>query len=51
MLGFAAAQDRRGLQSALAEEEQTEREKDRRYWEPLRRELEQLRRRERGQNR
>jgi len=47
LLSFAIARDRRGLQAALTEEEQAEREKDRRYWEPLRLELERLRRRER----
>ena len=50
LLSLAAARDRRGLQAALAAEEQAEREKDRLYWEPLRRELELLRRRERGHN-
>jgi hypothetical protein len=47
LLSFAVSRDRAGLQSALAEEERAERAKDRQYWEPLRRELERLRRRER----
>jgi hypothetical protein len=49
LLSFAGAADPHGLTAALAEEERAERERDRRYWEPLRRELEMLRRRERRQ--
>jgi hypothetical protein len=47
LLSFAAAADHLGLTAALAEEERAERERDRLYWEPLRRELETLRRQER----
>jgi hypothetical protein len=47
LLSFAAARDRPHLQAGLAAEEKAEREADRRYWEPLRRELERLRRRDR----
>ena len=47
LLSHAAAHDRDGLRAALAAEAEAEREADRRYWEPLRRELERLRRRER----
>lgn len=39
------------LDAALADEEQFEREADRRYWEPLRRELERMRRRPGGADR
>ena len=44
LLSFAAAADPHGLTAALAEEERAERARDRLYWEPLRRELETLRR-------
>jgi hypothetical protein len=47
LLAFALAGDPSGLAAALAEEERAERERDRAYWEPLRRELERLRRQER----
>jgi hypothetical protein len=47
LLSFAVARDRTGLRAALAAEEQAERDEDRRYWEPLRRELERLRQQER----
>jgi hypothetical protein len=47
LLAFALAPDPSGLTAALAEEERAERERDRVYWEPLRRELEVLRRQER----
>lgn len=49
LLAPAAAGDLDSLRTALAAEEAAEREKDRLYWEPLRRELERLRRRERRQ--
>lgn len=47
LLSVAQAADHHGLMSALTEEERVERERDRLYWEPLRRELERLRRRDR----
>ncbi len=43
LLRFAAAGELKKLEVALHAEESTEREKDRHYWQPLRRELEQLR--------
>ena len=45
LLRFALAGDLDKLESALATEEARERKKDRIYWQPLRKELEQLRRR------
>lgn len=47
LLALAAVGNRAGLETALAEEERQEREQDRIYWQPLRRELERLRRSER----
>jgi hypothetical protein len=44
LLTFALENNQAALRSALTDEEQHEREADRRYWEPLRRELETLRR-------
>lgn len=44
LLTFALENNQAALRSALTDEEQQEREADRRYWEPLRRELETLRR-------
>lgn len=44
LLGSAARADRSAVVASLAAEEQLEREEDRQYWEPLRRELEALRR-------
>ena len=44
LLAFATAQDPFGLETALMEEERAERERDRAYWQPLRAELEQMRR-------
>jgi hypothetical protein len=43
LLNFAIARDQPGLEEALKEEEQAERESDRQYWKPLRAELERLR--------
>jgi hypothetical protein len=40
----ALRQDRNALEKALEEEQATEMEKDRNYWQPLRKELEELRR-------
>ncbi len=51
LLSFAEAADHRSLTAALEEEERVERERDRIYWQPLRRELERLRRRERQRSR
>jgi hypothetical protein len=50
LLSLADAADSSGLTAALAEEERLERERDRLYWQPLRRELEVLRRKERREN-
>ncbi|MBI4578095.1 MAG: hypothetical protein HY718_00240 [Planctomycetes bacterium] len=47
LLRHAARGDRPALEAALREEEAREREADRRYWQPLRAELEQLRRQRR----
>jgi hypothetical protein len=47
LLASAAAADETGLAAALAEEERREREADRLYWAPLRKELEELRHRRR----
>ncbi|HEY4235280.1 MAG TPA: hypothetical protein VGM76_17750 [Lacipirellulaceae bacterium] len=44
LLKGAIAADRVRLEASLAEEESREREVDRKFWEPLKRELEQLRR-------
>ena len=44
LLAFAIAGDSSRLETALMEEERTERERDRAYWQPLRAELEQMRR-------
>lgn len=43
LLRFALRGDESALDSALAVEETKERQADKRYWEPLRRELERLR--------
>ena len=43
LLSCAAAQDEPALHVALREEEDREREADRTYWQPLRKELERLR--------
>jgi hypothetical protein len=43
-LGEAIAGRRKALRMALAQEQEAEREADQAYWEPLKRELEQLRR-------
>ena len=43
LLTYAAAQDHDNLQRALEEEEKREREADRKYWQPLKEELERLR--------
>ena len=43
LIAEAAADRRKALRQALAEEQEAEREADRKYWEPLKRELEQLR--------
>jgi hypothetical protein len=48
LLARAAERDESGLREALAAEEAAEREADRRYWLPLRRELEELRRKRIG---
>lgn len=45
LLESALAKDRRELELALAEEERAERDRDRVYWQPLKTELEALRRR------
>ena len=50
LLGDAVAADRERLEASLAAEESRVREVDRQYWEPLKRELEQLRRDRRSQN-
>jgi hypothetical protein len=47
LLALASEGDRSRLSAAMAEEEHRERERDRLYWEPLRRELELLRRQQR----
>jgi len=44
LLEHAASGDEESLASALQAEQEVEREADRRYWAPLKRELEQLRR-------
>lgn len=44
LLKFALAADQSGLERALMQEERTERERDRIYWQPLKAELEELRR-------
>jgi hypothetical protein len=44
LLAFATADDSSRLETALMEEERAERERDRAYWQPLRAELEQMRR-------
>ena len=49
LLSDAVSADRRQLESSLVAEESREREVDRKYWEPLKRELEQLRRDRRSQ--
>jgi len=43
LLVEAIAADRKALRHALANEQEAEREGDRSYWEPLKREMEQLR--------
>lgn len=48
VLAHAARADERGVESALQWEETLERERDRAYWTPLRKELERLRRRRIG---
>jgi hypothetical protein len=48
LLAYALEGDEERLRRALREEEDREREADRVYWEPLRRELEQLRHARRG---
>jgi hypothetical protein len=45
LLQYAMRGDPVALEAALREEEDREREADRRYWQPLRTELERLRRR------
>ena len=45
LLSLIQTGDRDGVELALDKEEKAEREADRRYWEPLRKELEELRRR------
>ncbi len=47
LLSFIATQDETGLANALEMEEKLEREADRQYWLPLRKELEELRRQRR----
>ena len=47
LLVLALAGDYAGLESALEQEERAERARDRLYWEPLRRQLETLRRSDR----
>lgn len=47
LVGFAIETDEAALVQALQAEEQAERERDREYWEPLRKELERLRHEER----
>ncbi len=44
LLGEAIQSQRRALQQALSQEQEAEREVDRKYWEPLKAELEKLRR-------
>jgi hypothetical protein len=44
LLKFALVNDRPGLERALSEEERIERERDRVYWQPIKAELESLRR-------
>jgi hypothetical protein len=48
LLSAALAGDAEGIARGLLEEEMSERERDRRYWAPLRQELETLRRSRRG---
>jgi endonuclease YncB( thermonuclease family) len=43
LVAEAIAAHRYDIRQALAEEQEAEREADRNYWEPLKRELEQLR--------
>jgi hypothetical protein len=43
LLAEAIAAHRKGLRKALAQEQEVERDADRKYWKPLKRELEQLR--------
>jgi hypothetical protein len=43
LLGYSATGRKGALERALAKEEAAERQRDRRYWLPLRKELEQLR--------
>jgi hypothetical protein len=43
LIAEAIAAHRKALRTGLAEEQEAEREADRNYWEPLKRELEQLR--------
>jgi hypothetical protein len=45
LLALACDQDMHGVTAALESEERAERERDRKYWAPLRRELETLRHR------
>ena len=45
LLRYAIQDDREALETALQQEEERERDADRRYWQPLRSELERLRRR------
>ena len=47
LLRFALSNDARGLERALTQEEARERAADRRYWQPLRQELAEMRRRRR----
>lgn len=47
LLAFALSRDTSALRAALRDEEDREREADRAYWEPLKRELERLRRKQR----
>jgi hypothetical protein len=47
LLRFALIADTRALEDALRQEERIERERDRKYWWPLRKELERLRRQRR----
>ena len=46
LLALARVGDEPALESALETEQQSEREADRAYWTPLKRELERLRRRD-----
>jgi hypothetical protein len=43
LLAHAASGDRDRLEAALEEEEKRERENDRKYWRPLKQELERIR--------